>query len=98
MINDNYPNPIIEVTVVTLCYLPSIFPAKLKSVREVLCVSGPDLQRLTGLSRSDVKQLLIVAANTCRRQPPTPGECINVLVGCLRVTSRLVLTCFLFLQ
>uniref|UniRef100_A0A7N8XQT8 DNA repair protein n=1 Tax=Mastacembelus armatus TaxID=205130 RepID=A0A7N8XQT8_9TELE len=32
--------------------------AKLKSVREVLCFSGPDLQRLTGLSRSDVQQLL----------------------------------------
>ncbi|XP_029282166.1 DNA repair protein XRCC3 [Cottoperca gobio] len=46
---------------------------KLKSLREVLCVSGPDLQRLTGLSRSDVQQLLSVAATAYRRHPPCPA-------------------------
>ncbi|XP_039981121.1 DNA repair protein XRCC3 [Xiphias gladius] len=68
--------------------------AKLKSVREVLCVSGPDLQRLTGLSCSDVQQLLTAAATTCRRHPPIPaillhrGECrrlesgLRLSVGC----------------
>ncbi|XP_037305763.1 DNA repair protein XRCC3 isoform X2 [Pungitius pungitius] len=44
--------------------------AHLKSPREVLCVSGPDLQRLTGLSSSDVQQLLIAAATSCRPHPP----------------------------
>ncbi|XP_054474643.1 DNA repair protein XRCC3 [Anoplopoma fimbria] len=47
--------------------------AQLKSVREVLCVSGPDLQRLTCLSGSDVQQLLSAAATTCRRHPPIPA-------------------------
>ncbi|XP_026196898.1 DNA repair protein XRCC3 [Anabas testudineus] len=64
--------------------------AKLKSVREVLCISDPDLQRLTGLSHSDVKQLLIVASTACRRHPPTPvillhhrGESsLRLSVGC----------------
>ncbi|XP_040920122.1 DNA repair protein XRCC3 [Toxotes jaculatrix] len=68
--------------------------AKLSSVREVLCVSGPDLQRLTGLSRSDVQQLLTAAATTCRPHPPIPalllhrGECrrlesgLRLSVGC----------------
>uniref|UniRef100_A0A7N8X171 DNA repair protein n=1 Tax=Mastacembelus armatus TaxID=205130 RepID=A0A7N8X171_9TELE len=68
--------------------------AKLKSVREVLCFSGPDLQRLTGLSRSDVQQLLTAAATTCRRHPPVSalllyhGECrrlesgLRLGVGC----------------
>ncbi|KAK2855774.1 hypothetical protein Q5P01_004509 [Channa striata] len=46
--------------------------AKLKSVREVLCFSGSDLQRLTGLSHSDVQQLLTAVATTSRRHPPTP--------------------------
>ncbi|XP_018542349.1 DNA repair protein XRCC3 [Lates calcarifer] len=66
----------------------------LKSVREVLCVSGPDLQRLTGLSRSDVQQLLAAAAAACRRHPPVPalllhgGQCrrfesgLRLSVGC----------------
>ncbi|XP_074472476.1 DNA repair protein XRCC3 [Sebastes fasciatus] len=47
--------------------------AKLKSVRDVLCLSGPDLQRHTGLSRSDVQQLLTAAATICRRHPPIPA-------------------------
>ncbi|XP_070705345.1 DNA repair protein XRCC3 [Pempheris klunzingeri] len=63
--------------------------AKLQSVREVLCVSGPDLQRLTGLSHSDVQQLLTAAATVCRRHGPIPalllhrGESgVALSVGC----------------
>ncbi|KAF1377096.1 hypothetical protein PFLUV_G00218380 [Perca fluviatilis] len=53
--------------------IASVRRVKLKSVREALCVSGPDLQRLTGLSRSDVQQLKTAAAVACRRHPPTPA-------------------------
>ncbi|TKS65083.1 DNA repair protein XRCC3 X-ray repair cross-complementing protein 3 [Collichthys lucidus] len=68
--------------------------AKLRSVSDVLCVSGPDLQRLTRLSRSDVQELLTAAATACRRHPPVPalqllrGECrrlesgLRLSVGC----------------
>ncbi|XP_045916579.1 DNA repair protein XRCC3 isoform X1 [Micropterus dolomieu] len=63
--------------------------ANVRSVREALCVSGPDLQRLTGLSRSDTQQLLAAAATACRRHPPTPalllrgGESgLRLSVGC----------------
>ncbi|XP_069028786.1 DNA repair protein XRCC3 [Embiotoca jacksoni] len=44
--------------------------AKLTSIREVLCVSHLDLQRLTGLSRPDVQHLLTAAATACRRHRP----------------------------
>nr|XP_057929983.1 DNA repair protein XRCC3 isoform X2 [Doryrhamphus excisus] len=47
--------------------------ADIKSVRDVLCMSGPDLQRLTSLSTSDVHQLLTSAAEACRRQGPLPA-------------------------
>lgn len=47
--------------------------AKLKRVRDVLCVSGPELQSLTGLSHSDVQQLFTAAATACRRHPPVPA-------------------------
>ncbi|TDH00815.1 hypothetical protein EPR50_G00192590 [Perca flavescens] len=53
--------------------IASVRRVKLKCVREALCVSGPDLQRLTGLSRSDVHQLQTAAATACRRHPPTPA-------------------------
>ncbi|XP_041814456.1 DNA repair protein XRCC3 [Chelmon rostratus] len=68
--------------------------AKLKSVREVWSVSGLDLQRLTGLSRSDCQRLLTAAAAACRRHPPVPalllhrGDCrrlesgLRLSVGC----------------
>lgn len=60
------------VTVVTTCLVPS--SAEFKSFGDVLCASGLDLQRLTGLSRSDVQQLLIAAAATVRRRPPITGQ------------------------
>uniref|UniRef100_A0A1A7Y733 X-ray repair complementing defective repair in Chinese hamster cells 3 n=1 Tax=Iconisemion striatum TaxID=60296 RepID=A0A1A7Y733_9TELE len=44
--------------------------AQLKSTREVLCVSGPDLQRITGLSSSEVQELLAAAAAACRGHRP----------------------------
>ncbi|XP_076611931.1 DNA repair protein XRCC3 [Chaetodon auriga] len=68
--------------------------AKLKSVKEVWSFPGLDLQRLTGLSRSDFQQLLAAAAAACRRRPPVPalllhrGECcrlesgLRLSVGC----------------
>ncbi|KAM9356105.1 DNA repair protein XRCC3 [Pholidichthys leucotaenia] len=68
--------------------------AVLKSVRDVVCFSISDLQRLTGLSRSDVQQLIIAAAAACRRNPPITalqlqqGQChgfdsrLRLSVGC----------------
>uniref|UniRef100_A0A1A8L900 X-ray repair complementing defective repair in Chinese hamster cells 3 n=3 Tax=Nothobranchius TaxID=28779 RepID=A0A1A8L900_9TELE len=45
--------------------------AQLKSVRDVLYLSGPDLQRRTALSCSEVQELLTAAAAACRRHRPT---------------------------
>ncbi|XP_019965786.2 DNA repair protein XRCC3 [Paralichthys olivaceus] len=62
--------------------------ANLNCVRDVLCVSGLDLQRFTGLSHSDVQRLLAAAAAACRRHPPDPavlcgGERdLRLTVGC----------------
>ncbi|KAM9839917.1 DNA repair protein XRCC3 [Aulostomus maculatus] len=65
--------------------------AEVKSVRSVLCYSSPDLQRLTGLSRSDVHQLLNAAAVACRRNPPIPA--LQLLHGgCPRLESGLRLS------
>ncbi|MEQ2284322.1 hypothetical protein AMECASPLE_020409 [Ameca splendens] len=61
--------------------------AQLKSVREVLCVSGPDLQKMTGLSRSDVQELLHAAATASRTHQPVTalqlqrGECHRLESG-----------------
>lgn len=44
--------------------------AKLKSIKEVLHFSGPDLQRLTGLSSPDVQHLLSTASSHLR------GRCV----------------------
>ncbi|XP_053522043.1 DNA repair protein XRCC3 [Artibeus jamaicensis] len=40
--------------------------ARLRSLREVLCVSGPDLQRLTGLSGPDVRHVLRTVSSHLR--------------------------------
>lgn len=40
----------------------------------MLCCSASDLQRLTGLSRPDVQQLLATTAAACRRRPPVTGQ------------------------
>uniref|UniRef100_A0A3P9P7M0 DNA repair protein n=1 Tax=Poecilia reticulata TaxID=8081 RepID=A0A3P9P7M0_POERE len=58
----------------------------LKSFREVLVSSEPDLQKMTGLSRPDVQELLHAAASACRtRQPITlqlqRGECRRLESG-----------------
>ncbi|KAM4712822.1 DNA repair protein XRCC3 [Anableps anableps] len=61
--------------------------AHLKSATEVLCVSGPDLQKMTGLSRSDVQELLHAAASACRTHQPITalqlqrGECPRLESG-----------------
>uniref|UniRef100_UPI003AACDB35 DNA repair protein XRCC3 n=1 Tax=Centroberyx gerrardi TaxID=166262 RepID=UPI003AACDB35 len=47
--------------------------AKVTSARQALTVSGPDLQRITGLSRSDVQQLQTAAASACRAHTPVPA-------------------------
>ncbi|XP_046877820.1 DNA repair protein XRCC3 [Hypomesus transpacificus] len=68
--------------------------ANFKSAREILCHSGPDLQRLANLSKSDVKHLLAVVAASLRRRPPTTalqlqrGECLSLEPG-----HRLTLAC-----
>lgn len=51
--------------------------AKFKSVRDVLCVSGVELQNLTGLSPADVQELLTTAATASRPHPPVPGLCLT---------------------
>ncbi|XP_035006959.2 DNA repair protein XRCC3 isoform X3 [Hippoglossus stenolepis] len=62
--------------------------ANLNCVRDVLCVSALDLQRFTGLSHSDVQQLLAAAAAACRRRPPDPAVLrggqrdLRLTVGC----------------
>ncbi|XP_054617646.1 DNA repair protein XRCC3 isoform X2 [Dunckerocampus dactyliophorus] len=55
--------------------------ADVKSVRDVLCMSGPDLQRLTSLSASDVQQLLTSASLACRRQGPLPALVLHQREG-----------------
>ncbi|XP_005951579.1 DNA repair protein XRCC3 isoform X2 [Haplochromis burtoni] len=47
---------------------------QLMSVKDVVCASAPDLQRLTGLSNSDVQQLITAAAAVCRRHPPITAQ------------------------
>ncbi|XP_063078625.1 DNA repair protein XRCC3 [Engraulis encrasicolus] len=55
--------------------------ANLKSVKEILSLSGPDLQRLTQLSKTDVHHLHVAVAQSCCKQPPVSalqllrGEC-----------------------
>ncbi|KAM6954218.1 DNA repair protein XRCC3 [Aplochiton taeniatus] len=44
--------------------------AKLKTAKEILSLSGPDLQRITHLSKSDVQHLLSAVAVTYRTHPP----------------------------
>ncbi|XP_017293777.1 DNA repair protein XRCC3 isoform X2 [Kryptolebias marmoratus] len=44
--------------------------AQLKSFKEVVCVSGLDLQRLTGLSQAEVQEVLAAAAAACRSHSP----------------------------
>ncbi|KAM9817489.1 DNA repair protein XRCC3 [Neosynchiropus ocellatus] len=46
--------------------------ARISSIQEVLCSSELELQKSTGLSRSDVQLLLLAAASACRRHAPTP--------------------------
>ncbi|XP_041831508.1 DNA repair protein XRCC3 [Melanotaenia boesemani] len=68
--------------------------AQLKSVQEVVCISGPELQRITGLSRSDVHQLLTAAATACRRHPPiTALQLQQVKDQKLRTDLRLSVGC-----
>ncbi|XP_038161270.1 DNA repair protein XRCC3 [Cyprinodon tularosa] len=72
--------------------ISAVRKAQLKSVREVLCSSGPDLQNMTGLSPSDLQELLHAAATACRpHQPVTAlqlqrGECPRLESG-LRLST-----------
>ncbi|XP_043962594.1 DNA repair protein XRCC3 isoform X2 [Gambusia affinis] len=67
--------------------ISAIQRAHLKSVREVLVVSEPDLQKMTGLSRPDVQELLHAAATACRTHQPITalqlqrGECRRLESG-----------------
>eukprot|EP00066_Takifugu_rubripes_P020862 XP_011610128.1 PREDICTED: DNA repair protein XRCC3 [Takifugu rubripes] len=75
--------------------------ARLRSPRDVLCVSALELQTITGLSPSDVQQLLATAAAACRPHRPVPavllhrGECprlepgLRLGVGCVVINELL---------
>uniref|UniRef100_A0A3Q3XC84 RecA family profile 1 domain-containing protein n=1 Tax=Mola mola TaxID=94237 RepID=A0A3Q3XC84_MOLML len=58
-----------------------------RAAADVLRLSGLELQRLTGLSLSDVQQLLTAAATACRPHPPVSaillhrGECLRLESG-----------------
>ncbi|XP_077409739.1 DNA repair protein XRCC3-like isoform X2 [Vanacampus margaritifer] len=52
--------------------ISAIDKAGIRSVSHVLCMSGPDLQRLTSLSATDVRRLLTAAAMLCRPFRPLP--------------------------
>ncbi|XP_030740880.1 DNA repair protein XRCC3 [Echinops telfairi] len=67
--------------------------AKLRSARELLCLSGADLQRLTGLSAPDARRTLQAAALHLRgsevltalqlsQQMQTPGQPQRLSLGC----------------
>ncbi|KAM7396065.1 hypothetical protein PAMA_007371 [Pampus argenteus] len=72
--------------------LAAVRRTKVKSVQDVLSASGPDLQRLTGLSHSDIQQLILAAAAACRRSQPIPA--LLLLNGeCRRFQSRLSVGC-----
>ncbi|XP_023649050.1 DNA repair protein XRCC3 isoform X1 [Paramormyrops kingsleyae] len=68
--------------------------ANLRSARDILGLSGPDLQRLTRLSMSDVQRLQAAVAVAYRRSPPVTalqlyrGEC-----PALEPRHRLTLGC-----
>ncbi len=47
--------------------------ANFRSAKEILCVSGPDLQRLTRLSKTDVQRLHCAVAAAVRRSKPVTG-------------------------
>ncbi|XP_077366451.1 DNA repair protein XRCC3 isoform X2 [Festucalex cinctus] len=67
--------------------ISAVDKAGIRSVRAVLCMSGPDLQRLTSLSAADVRRLLTAAALLCRPRRPLPvlaaGESeLRLSLGC----------------
>ncbi|KAM4632796.1 DNA repair protein XRCC3 isoform 1-T2 [Polymixia lowei] len=74
--------------------IAAVKKADFRSAREILSVSGPDLQRLTRLSQSDVQQLQAAVAASYRRHPPVTalqlyrGECPRLESG-----HRLTLSC-----
>lgn len=56
--------------------------ANFRSAKEILCVSGPDLQRLTRLSKTDVQRLHCAAAAAVRKSKPVTGglRCTTVVL------------------
>ncbi|XP_056620616.1 DNA repair protein XRCC3 [Triplophysa dalaica] len=68
--------------------------ANCRSAKDILCVSGPDLQRLTHLSKSDVQRLHCAVAAAVRNSTPVTalqlikGECPALEAG-----YRLSLAC-----
>lgn len=68
--------------------IAAVKKAKLKSAKEVLHYSGPDLQRLTSLSSLDVQQLLRTASSRLRgRGVSTGGRGVSALPWCLGRTD-----------
>ncbi|KAJ8009236.1 hypothetical protein DPEC_G00086800 [Dallia pectoralis] len=67
--------------------IAAVKKANLRSARDILSVSGPDLQRLTHLSKSDVQHLLTAVAVSYRTLSPVTalqvhrGECLSLYPG-----------------
>nr|XP_046147762.1 DNA repair protein XRCC3 isoform X1 [Oncorhynchus gorbuscha] len=67
--------------------IAAVKKANVKSAREILSLSGPDLQRLTHLSKSDVQHLHTAVAISYRRHSPVTalqvhrGECPSLEPG-----------------
>lgn len=69
---------------VSYVYLIFDYSANLKTAKEILSLSSPDLQRLANLSKSDVQHLHAVVAASFRKRPPTTGKhtykCVTIRI------------------
>uniref|UniRef100_A0A673MA96 RecA family profile 1 domain-containing protein n=1 Tax=Sinocyclocheilus rhinocerous TaxID=307959 RepID=A0A673MA96_9TELE len=76
------------------CLMSFYCSANFRSAREILCVSGPDLQRLTRLSKTDVQRLhCAVAAAVRKSKPVTALQLIRGECPVLEAGNRLSFSC-----
>ncbi|XP_043092604.1 DNA repair protein XRCC3 isoform X2 [Puntigrus tetrazona] len=74
--------------------ITAVKKANFRSAKEVLCVSGPDLQRLTRLSKTDVHRLhYAVAAAVRRSEPATALQLVRGECPVLEAGHRLSFAC-----
>ncbi|KAI1895388.1 hypothetical protein AGOR_G00105780 [Albula goreensis] len=74
--------------------ITAVKKANIKSAREILSLSGPDLQRLTRLSQPDVKNLHIAVAELNRKaQPITALQLYHGVCPTLETGHKLTLGC-----